>query len=278
MLRSISDLKRCTIEANDGNIGKILDVYFEDEGWTVRFLVVDPHPWLPSRHVLISPLALHASGHEPERLRADLTRDQVKDSPNVDTERPVSRQDEIGLITHYGHPRYWYGPYRWGLAPYPGILVQGQAPSPAFPEPPRPDPVEQELLARERSRLDPHLRSARTVMGYHVHASDGDIGHVEDLVVDDEAWAIRYMLVDTKNWWPGKKVLVSPEWVDHLSHPDRRVTVTVMREAVRKAPELEPGRRIDRDYEAKLHEHHGRPGYWTRPEDAWRVWMLPRPS
>ena len=69
-----------------------------------------------------------------------------------------------------------------------------------------------ELGGKERD--DPHLRSSRAVTGYHIQATDGDLGHVEDFIVDDHSWTIRYMVLDTTNWWPGKKVLVAPDWIE----------------------------------------------------------------
>ncbi len=209
MLRSIANLKKCTVAATDEDVGRIRDVYFEDEGWTVRWLVVDTGTWLSGRQVLVSPLSFQAKEHEPERLFVTLTRAQVKDSPDVDTDRPVSRQAEIEFSRYYGYPSYWEGPYRWGPTPFPGLPGTWPGPSAA----PQPNAVEREIedrLAWEREHADPHLRSARAVIGYYIEAVDGEIGHVEELVVDDREWAIRYMVVETRNWWPGKKVLVSP--------------------------------------------------------------------
>jgi hypothetical protein len=109
---------------------------------------------------------------------------------------------------------------------------------------------------------DSRLRSARDVMGYYIEATDGDIGHVDDFLIDDSEWAIRYMIVDTRNWWPGKKVLISPEWISQVSWPDSRVYVDLTREGVKTAPEYDPSRPVEREYETRLYRHHDRPSYW----------------
>ena len=109
---------------------------------------------------------------------------------------------------------------------------------------------------------DPHLRSTNDVSGYHVEAADGDIGHVEDFIIDDETWAIRYLIIDTRNWWPGKKVLVSSQWVERVSWSNSKVFVNLSREDIRKSPEYKAESLLTRDYENGLHQHYNRQGYW----------------
>jgi hypothetical protein len=123
-------------------------------------------------------------------------------------------------------------------------------------------PSTEPLPARIGNDTDSHLRSTKAVTGYHIEAVDGELGHVDGFIVDDESWAIRYMEVATRNWWPGKKVLVSPAWIDRMSWEDSKVYVGLSREAIKSAPELVDFRAITRDYESRLHAHYGRPPYW----------------
>ena len=108
--------------------------------------------------------------------------------------------------------------------------------------------------------------------GYHVHAKDGDIGHVADLLVDDQTWALRFMLVDTSNWWGGHRVLVAPQWIEAVSWSDAKVSVDLTRRAVKDAPPYDSAAQLDRQQELAIYEHYGHPGYWsgkaTRGADA----------
>ncbi|MGH7367447.1 MAG: PRC-barrel domain-containing protein [Candidatus Rokuibacteriota bacterium] len=254
MLRAASGFKGLSIEAVDGDIGSVTDLYFDDLTWTVRYLVVDTGAWLPGRQVLISPMSVAAP--ETDKVVVDLTREQVKNSPPVEADRPVNRQQEEALSRYYNYRYYWEGPYRWGLLAYPGM--------PPVPAPVASDPVAEEMAARERERVegDPALRSTRDVTGYYIAALDGDIGHADDFLIEDQAWAIRYMIVDTRNWWPGKKVVLSPEWIKTVSWTDSRVYVDLRQEEIKAAPEYEPSRPFEREYEDRLFEHHGRRKYW----------------
>jgi hypothetical protein len=126
---------------------------------------------------------------------------------------------------------------------------------------------EEEMRARRNSaRVAPedcHLRSCRTVIGYHIHATDGDIGHVQDLLVDDQTWAIRYLVVDTSNWWGGHRVLVAPQWIEAVSWPDAKVSVDLTRQAVKAAPRYDSAAQLDREKEEAMYQYYGRTGYWT---------------
>jgi uncharacterized protein YrrD len=258
MLQTAGHLKGVTIEAMDGDIGSVQDLYFDDHTWTVRYLVVDTGTWLPGRHVLISPFAFQPVPGA-SRLRTSLTKEQVSDSPSVDSDRPVDRQREIAFSQYYGYPYYWDGPYRWGELAYP-----------VLPAAPQPSDVEREIeqIARERENADPHLRSARDVMGYYIHATDGDIGHVEDFLLDDESWAIRYIIVDTRNWLPGRKVLVSPEWIRSVSWEESKVHVDLSKRHIEAAPEFDPSVPLAREHEERLYTHHRRAKYWEREPRA----------
>lgn len=261
MLRRLVDLRLYTIGATDGDIGSVEDAYFDDRSWTVRYLVVDAGSWLSGRKVLISPAAISGVDPAGKRLETALTKQQVAESPSIDTAKPVSRQHETALAAHYGHQPYWAGPNRWGAYSYPYPLLQAGV-LPPMSEPPYQNKVAEELSAREQESRDPNLRSVRAVTGYGLRATDGDLGHVEDVLVDEQDWAIRYLVVDPRNWWPGPHVLVGVDWIRSVSWSDSVVEVDVSREVVRNAPRYEPERNLDRPAEARLYSHYGRQGYW----------------
>ena len=146
------------------------------------------------------------------------------------------------------------GPYRWGALAYPGVPLEA----------PQPSPVDEEMLARELEGGDPNLRSARDVMGYYINATDGDIGHVEDFLIDDETWALRYIIVDTRNWLPGRRVLVSPDWIKEVSWQDSKVYVDLSKRHIEAAPEFDPSMPLDREHEERLYDYLGRSKYWER--------------
>lgn len=261
MLRSVNDLQDRGIRATDGDIGSVNQFFFDDDRWTIRYLVVDTGKWLPGRQVLISPIALSDTDWVAEVLNVSLTKEQVKNSPDIDTDKPVSRQHEAEYFNYYGYPYYWYGGGLWGAGAYPRPGTMGY-----------PDRVGvatgyggtatelQRASAEEQG--DPNLRSTKEVIGYYIEAKDGDIGHVEDFIIDDQSWAIRYMVVDTVNWWPGKKVVVAPQWIKRVSWAQSRVYVDLARDSIKNAPEYDPSAIVNRDYESKLYDYYGRSKYW----------------
>jgi PRC-barrel domain len=257
MLRSMRHLDGFTIGATDGDIGTVKECYFDDVSYTVRYVVVDTGGWLGERKVLLTPIAFRTMDWKHERITTGLTKSQVEKSPNIDTQKPVSRQHEIAYYGYYGYTPYWAGSYLWGAFPYP-YPAAGPVLSPAELE--RAPHWDWETGDRQ----DSHLRSSREVTGYHIQATDGDIGHVEDFLVDDRSWAIRYVVVDTTNLWPGKKVLVAPAWIERVDWGDAKVHVDLGREQIKASPEYDPARPIERGYETRLHGHYGRPHYWGK--------------
>jgi uncharacterized protein YrrD len=246
MLIKAKTLRGYRLDSLDGEIGKVKEFYFDDKYWTIRYLVVDTGNWLMGRQVLISPHALAAVNHEEQNIAIDLTKKQIEDSPPLDSDKPVSRQFEEAYHGYYDWPTYWGGPYMWG--PYPYLMRKPEIPK---------EPTQAEKA------WDPHLRSTNEVSGYNIHATDGEIGHVADFVIDDETWAIRYLVIDTRNWWPGKKVLISPKWIESISWDELKVFVNLTRETIKQSPEYLEGSPVNRDYEAELHRHYNRQGYWV---------------
>jgi uncharacterized protein YrrD len=251
MLSKVKRLVGYKLDSLDGEIGKVKEFYFDDQHWTIRYLVVNTGNWLTGKQALISPYALVAVNKEAHNIAINLTKKQIKDSPFLDIDKPVSRQFEQAYYGYYGYPAYWGGPYSWGTYPY---LIQNR-----------------EMREREQWRepaqpekaWDHHLRSSHEVTGYHIQAEDGELGHVEDFIIDDETWAIRYLIVDTSNWWAGRKVLVSPQWIERVSWDEKKVFVHLSRETIKESPEYTEESLLTRDYETGLYGHYDRKGYWV---------------
>lgn len=241
MQRSISRLTGCSVHARDGVIGVVNDFYFDDHAWVIRYMVVNTGGWLSGREVLISTAALKKPAWKARSFPVGLTRKQVRESPGIDTHKPVSRQHEDALSAYYGWPVYW------AANPFVGV---------GFPLPlgVPPPPLKRRGKAPE---ADSHLRSAGQVSGYYVHASDGEIGHVQDFIVDDRTWALRYMVVNTRNWLPGKQVLISPKWVSTVNWKQAKVTVHLTRRAIRESPEYDSSKPVTEEYHRELHRHYG---------------------
>ena len=276
MLHTVKDLHDFTIGATDGEIGEVKDVYFDDERWAIRYLIVESGGWLSGRKVLISPISVRDVDWDDEVMNVNLSQQQVRDSPGIDTDKPVSRQHEIAYYDYYGYPSYWEGANLWGLGVYP-IPWVGASSDVTLSSRQRQDDMvtreRQHRLDREREAADSHLRSSKEVIGYEIMATDGPIGSVENFVFDDESWTIRYVVVDTRKWLPGKHVLLAPEWIDGVSWSEREVYVKVARQTVETSPEYDVSRPPSREHETALYEHHGYQPYWqlhapsTAPQD-----------
>jgi len=207
-------------------------------GWLVRGLVVETGKWLSGRKVLLPPSVLGHVDPKGHEFSVELTMQQVKDSPDIDIDRPVSRQMETNIYDHYGWTPYWgksiftdsYG-YVGGAMTASAVLGSRRR--------------EENFAETQRSDGDPHLRSIEAVTGYHIHASDGEIGHLKDFLVEDADWSIRYLIVDTKNWWPGKKVLISSRSAREIDWTDRLINLDVDRQRVKDSPAYDESTTVD---------------------------------
>jgi hypothetical protein len=254
MLWKATNIHGFAIEARDGHIGTVSDFLFDDASWLVRWLVVDTGNWLSGRKVLLPASVLGHLDETERRFSVRLSKQQVRDSPTTDTDQPVSRQTESSIYDYYG-----WSPY-WGTGFYMGGYGYVPAPIAALSSHQSRKQADDFADAGKGSG-DPHLRSVEAITGYHIHASDGEIGHVEDFLVEDADWSIHYLIVDTKNWWPGRKVLISPRSAREIDWMDRLVHLDVDRETVESSPAYDASTIVDRAYEKDFHGHYtvGRP-------------------
>lgn len=225
MMHLAHKITGATVKGTDGEIGTLEDFYFEEDRWTVRYLLVDTGKWFSGKRVLISPMSVR-DGWGKNGIRLGLTKDQVWNSPEIRDEEPLSPGRESQLVAYYGYPDYWGAASIWGNFDSPAALVESP-------------PQEKKPAARTIDPEARHLRSIKQSTGYHLHARNGEIGHVDDFLIGEESWRIRYLLVDTSNWIGGRSVIVSPETVERIDKDKELLNIAVDREAIKQAPELD---------------------------------------
>jgi hypothetical protein len=233
--------------AKDGEIGQCKDLLFDDKAWVIRYMVLDTGGWLPGKKLLISLISLGKPDWKNREFPVNLTKEQIENCPPLDEDAPISRQYEIKYFNYYKWPYYWAGDDTWGMEHFPPL---NPLPEADISEEVNEDPEEH------------NLRSVSEVKGYNIQATDGEIGHVEDFILEDDLWIIRYLVADTRNWLPGRKVLVSPDWFHSVSWKHKKVEVYLTTDAVRNSPEYDPSQPINREHEIRLYDYYGRPSYW----------------
>ena len=239
MLVNIKELYGHKLTASDGEIGQVKDFYFDDKTWVIRYLFADTGSWLSGRQVLLTPHAFGRLNRDDKNLSINLTRKQIEDSPSIDSHKPVSRQYEIEYYRYYGWPAYWNGGGMWGIAGFPVVMA----------------PSKDELEAHQQPhhRDDKHLRSMKAVMGYAIHATDGEIGTVSGFMVDDKSWAIGELLVETGHWYAGKEIMIPTGKITRISYEDSAVFVNLTKANLQKTGENEVAAVGDRTHGAKDH-------------------------
>lgn len=247
MLRSVKELYGYTLGALDGEIGRVKGFYFDDKDWVVRYLVADTGTWMLGHKVLISPYALGSIYPGGRILQVRLTREKIEESPSIETDLPVARQHELAYYRYYNWPTYWEGPDVWGHSAVPFI-------------PPAEEIAEQEAQGEQipsalSNEFDSHLRSTLEVTGYHIQAADGEVGHVEDFLIEDENWAIKSLVVAVGHWWSGKNVLVPVKSIDRVSWADAKVFVNSTKSALLEEPEYQHAIPGPADHDPRLFRH-----------------------
>jgi sporulation protein YlmC with PRC-barrel domain len=245
--KSVKEMQGYELGAQDGKIGRCADFLFDDNNWAIRYIVGDTRKWLPGRKVLISPISIGTVEESTQTLSIGLTKDQIKDSPPLESNVPISLQYEIIFNQYHDWGNYWEGSMIWGNHPFPRLLQ-------------RTEELQRDIANVKKSN---HLRSAHELLSYFIQGTDTKIGHVEDFIVDEETWEIRYLVIDTSSWLSAsRKVIISPAWVESVDWGKGSVEVCVSTEKLEKSPEYHPNIILDRDYETALYDFYGLPYYW----------------
>jgi sporulation protein YlmC with PRC-barrel domain len=255
MLLSAQELQGYAIHARDGDLGKVRTFYFDEEEWCIHSMVADTASWFSGKYVLLPTDVLGQPDLLEQRLSVDLTQEEVRNSPEVPKHTAASGYEGTTMRTYAGSNVYW--------STDPFVLSSVAARPASMPIPAAPAAVDTAPRPADMQGRGGVLHSTRDIMNYYIQATDGQIGHVEDFVIDTATWHIRYMVVDTRNWWPGKKVLVSPLWIDHIDWDTTQVTVNLSRERIKSSPEYDVSVPLDRSYETRLFDHYSRPKYWS---------------
>jgi len=251
MLWNASALRHFTIEATDGQIGTVADLLFDDHSWTTRWLVVETGSWFAHRRVLLPLSALGKPDEAARHFTVHLTRQQVKDSPDVDTDLPVSRHKEAHVYNYYDWNPYWTS----------GFAAMSNAIATPLVLPFARDDVEPRYQDQRTDAVqddgDPELRSVQAVIGYHIAATDGDIGHAEDFIADADGWHIRFLTIDTKNWLPGQRVVISPRLIRHLDWLSHAIYLTVTAAKIKSSPPYDPAMTEDGAFNDAFEDYFG---------------------
>jgi hypothetical protein len=259
MLRRSQEMLGADLVADDGNIGTLHDIFLDDETWTVRYIAVDTGLWL-GRLVLVSPISVESPDWQGRQIPLTLTRTEIENSPDLLSRPRLTRDEEREFAEYYGYPFYWSGPSLWAWADRPAGLTD--APPSGHVPPAALDGDTPDVAAADA--MTTSIFSGQDIRGYHIHALDGEIGHIDDFIIDEATWSVRYLQIDTSNWIGGKTVLLATQWVQRIDPADGKIHVEVTKDRIENSPAFDPGTSIDRAFEERLHRHYGLPAYWER--------------
>ncbi|MCU7555844.1 PRC-barrel domain containing protein [Alteromonas sp. ASW11-19] len=236
MMISFKQLKHFSLHATDDDIGGCKDILFDDQDFIMRYLVADTNTWLPlSRKVVISPIAVTKVDTDEKKIHVSMSAQTLKDSPSIDEHKPVSREYEETLFKYFGYGYYWIGPGAWGDFAHPTELAD----------------ADREAAMQEDNALHSqnHLRACGEVNGYDVATTEDEVGHVTDFIFDDTSWALRLLVIDTRNWLPGGKHLaVLPSAIEHIDWSSHKVKVNLSHDALMEKPEIDVDQLDDENY------------------------------
>jgi hypothetical protein len=247
MLLNEKSLHGYTIHATDGDMGHVDQFYFDDDTWTVRYIIVKTGKFFFGHKVLVSPISLEKLDLENKKLFVNLTMEQVKHSPDINTEKPISRQKEAEYLRYYNLPAYWGGIGLWGREMYPAALgaLEGEG-----------------AAEGDSDTRDTHLRSTNEVRGYAIRCIDDECGHLEDFFIDTDTWTVRYLAVHHTKSHQNKKVLTVPKLVDRVLWAKATVFLNTSRQKLLEAPEYSDGAIIDAETEKDIYNHFLLHPYW----------------
>jgi len=216
MQLNINSLLGFSLSAIDGEVGMVEEIYFDDRNWAIRYLVVKTGQWLSGRKVLISPLAFDRSQWNGRTFPVNLTINQILNSPDGDTNRPLSLQHTKALNEYY----------LWQPFMDNGFYAPVHCDQPDLTEKPTINCPSAENF---------HMRSTRDTRGFRIHAKDGEIGFVSGFIVEDESWKIVYLVVIAKSIFGDQKILISVQDICKIKWTESKIYLDISVKAVEQS-------------------------------------------
>ena len=259
MLRNVKEMFGYHLQATDGRIGGCKDFLFDEEYWSVRYMVADTGSWLAGKQVLIAPELFGDPKWSSQTFPVLLSKDEIEGAPLLDSHAPVSRKHEKELRRHFGLTQYWMtgvgvGMVSGNILPPSGLATEDGERSEG-------DTATEDTVGEKGDEAE-RLRSMGEVTGYQIVARGDEFGQVADFIIDDTHWIIRYLVVHTGGWFSHRDFLVSPEWIAHISWQDKHVALNIVKSSVEDCPVYDPSQPVNREYEEVLYDYHGKPHYW----------------
>lgn len=253
MLHYASNIENYNLQATDGELGKVKNWYLDDLNWIIRYAAVDTRKWLPGRKVLISPSAIQTIDADNEEVRVRHDKDTVRDSPPLDETESINNDHEISLNEYYGWAPYWHGTDLWGQTSQP-MLEEFRGGQTELTT----DKIEE--ISREREYT---LRETDDIKNnFTVFARKEQLGVVDDLLIDEENWKVRYLVIRVENEGEETHHLLSPDWISAADWQNSTLTFDISAEDIRKGPDYRNKPEISRQEEKEMYEHYYRAPYW----------------
>lgn len=246
MLRSLRDLEKFTLRAEDGEIGNIVDFIVDDFNWEVRYMVVN----IGDRNVVISSQTIGIPNLENQFLPAQVSRALITNSPEIDLDEPLTRKRELELSDYYSWPRYWESD------DIPNTLPGDLTAIPLIEMELEKEPLIPETGAAGEEEF--HLRRAGELYGYSIKARNGGAGKLVDFIAQDENWDLHYLVVNTGGILPGKNVLMSPQWVQNVSLDRSEILVDLDKDTIHNSPELTSAAGVSPEFWVNIDKYYNR--------------------
>jgi sporulation protein YlmC with PRC-barrel domain len=260
MLRSLKNVFGYSIQAEDGEIGQVRNFYFDEKDWEIRYLIVETGPWILGRKVLIMPDVLGKPNWAEKNFPVNLTRSQIKDSPDIKTALPISRQQQIALHEYFRWPTYWNTETSLPTSTVSTTPIAGYMSAKET----RQENKNREVMERMMQQ-NSTLRSAKELIGYQVQGEDAELGFVDDIILNDETWQLIYLVLDTSSMLlKGKKTLLAISWIKWVTYKEQAVHIDLMLQNIEDSPPYDPQTPINRSYEEVLYDYHGKPYLWVK--------------
>jgi sporulation protein YlmC with PRC-barrel domain len=244
MLRSCKSLEGYSLNASDGEIGHLKTIHFNDEDWSVKYLVVDIGSFWNEKKVLVLPNASYQFSWIEQNISVKLTRNQIKEALPYSSDLPVSDQHELINKLNF-KSLYLIEPWSGSFLPlwFPDLKA-GQA-----------------LQNIVQEIGDKDLRCAKTITGYQVVLKDKEFGKVEDFILDCNEWIIRDIVIDANHILHSNKKIIPVSKIKVFDTDNQKIELELSSHELLDYTDYNEHQAVNREYVIKFYDYYGRLKY-----------------